>query len=201
MTRSTGSKPPEPAPRLRADARRNRDRLLAAAHEAFTEHGADASLDDIARRAGVGIGTLYRHFPTRDALLVATLEDRLAALGEKGRTLLDAPAPGEALVTWLKAMVKHATTYRGLAGTVLAMLQGATGVTAACDQAHTVGTALLARAQAAGEARPHVDYADVVSMVTAIAFAAQQPPRDPARERRLLAMVLDGLRTGEPRAK
>ncbi|EYF05771.1 TetR/AcrR family transcriptional regulator [Chondromyces apiculatus] len=180
-----------PAQRLRADAQRNRERLLAAADEAFAENGAEASLDDVARRAGVGIGTLYRHFPTREALLVATAEDRLAALGKKGRALLGTASPGEELEAWLRAMVKHTTTYQGLAGLLAGVVQG---LSVGCDDVKKAGCELLTRAQAAGEIRADVSFEDVLGVVTAIAFAAQQSPTDKGRARRLLVLFLEGLR-------
>jgi AcrR family transcriptional regulator len=93
---------------MRADARRNHERLLAEARAAFAAHGTDASLEDVARRAGVGIGTLYRHFPTRHALLSAVFEDAVSDLLARSRELLDAPEPCTALVTWLREIVSHA---------------------------------------------------------------------------------------------
>lgn len=190
--------PPSPQRPLRADAQRNYERLLAKAHEAFAEFGINASLDEIAKRAGVGVGTLYRHFPTREALLSAVLEERLQGLGEKGHQLLESPSSGEALATWLKALIRHATTYRGLASTLSAVLQG---VTEACDQMHEAGAKLLARAQDSGELRKDVSFADAVSMATAIAFVAEQNPADPTCSERLLALFLDGLRAPKRKAR
>ncbi|QSQ18902.1 helix-turn-helix transcriptional regulator [Pyxidicoccus parkwayensis] len=198
MARAPTKQPPEAERPLRADARRNREQLLTAAHEAFSEHGADASFDDIARRAGVGIGTLYRHFPTRDALLVATLEERLVALAEKGRTLRDTEAPGDALVAWVKALIKHVTTYRGLVTVTGAALHG---VSVACDTARGIGTDILARAQASGDVRRDFDYADLENMAVAVAFTTQQTATEPARARRLLTLFLDGLRPAGAAAK
>lgn len=104
---------PEVRP-MRADARRNYERLLTEARTAFTEHGTDTSLEDIARRAGVGIGTLYRHFPNRTALMGAVFQGEVDALLTHARELADAPQPCAALVEWLRAIITHATTYRGL---------------------------------------------------------------------------------------
>jgi len=104
----------EPAP-MRSDARRNRERLLAAAMSAFTEKGADdISLEEIARRAGVGIGTLYRHFPTRQSLLESVYRDQVEALCERARALGEEPAPAEALTAWLRALVTFSLTKRNL---------------------------------------------------------------------------------------
>src|SRR5688572_25840113 len=94
-TAGTGGRGRRTPPEPRADARRNRDLLLAEARKAFAEHGTDASLRDIARRAGVGIGTLYRHYPTRDALLEAVLRDGFDALRQAADELSTAPAPGD----------------------------------------------------------------------------------------------------------
>src|SRR5215216_6625186 len=109
------------SPALRADARRNRDRLIAAAREAFAERGAEASLDDIARRAGVGPGTLYRHFPTRLTLIEAVYRDGVEALCAEARDLMSSPSPGEALATWLRSVLSYAGEKRGLATALMTM--------------------------------------------------------------------------------
>ncbi|AKT38390.1 TetR/AcrR family transcriptional regulator [Chondromyces crocatus] len=191
--KSAESPPPSTAaaPRLRADAQRNRDRLLEVADEVFSEQGAAASLDDIARRAGVGIGTLYRHFPTRDALLLATLGDRLALIGKKGKALLGSESASEGLAAWMKLMIKHTSTYCGLAASLGGTLEG---LTSACEVARAAGAELLERAQKAGEIRQEVPFSDVESMVMAIAFAAERAPGDKGRMRRLLALLFEGLR-------
>ncbi|QRK10734.1 TetR/AcrR family transcriptional regulator [Archangium violaceum] len=198
MARSPGRPTPEAERPLRADARRNREQLLVAAHEAFTEYGADASLDDIARRAGVGIGTLYRHFPDRDALLVATLEERLVALRDKGRALLETPDAVDAVVAWMKVLIKHLTTYQGMVGTIRAGLHG---VSTACEQVKEAGAALLSRAQTAGEIRSDIDHDDLEALAVAVAFTGQQPASEPARARRMLTVIIDGLRVRAPGTK
>ncbi|MEU4741225.1 TetR family transcriptional regulator, partial [Actinosynnema sp. NPDC023658] len=104
---------------LRADARRNHDRLVEQARIAFAGSGVDASLDDIARRAGVASGTLYRHFPTRSDLIEAVLGEQIAALVDLGRGLLTAEDGFDALSTWLRAALRHGLTYRGLSAAVL----------------------------------------------------------------------------------
>ena len=133
---------------LRADARRNRQRLLDVAHEAFMETGVTASMDDIARRAGVGSGTLYRHFPTRDALILALVADdleRLAALADELRSR----DPSNGLESWLAELVEHNRTYRGLAESIIASTGKPTPLGAACDRLHNAGAALVRDAQAA----------------------------------------------------
>jgi AcrR family transcriptional regulator len=191
VTARTENAPVGAAPRLRADARRNREALLAAAEAVFSERGATASMDDIARRAGVGIGTLYRHFPTREALLAAACDERLLALAERGEALAASAAPAQAFATFLDALVQHACTYRGLAASFGVVLQsdapGCHATTEACRR-------LLHRAQAAHELRRDVEFDDVVCVVAAISLAAQAGSRDARRTRRLLALFVDGLR-------
>src|SRR5450631_2161356 len=124
MGATTQSAPGTAAKRpLRADARRNYEHLLARAAEAFAERGADdVSLEEIARRAGVGIGTLYRHFPTRQALLEAVYRDQAEALHARALELLNSPSPGEALATWLRAMIEFGATKRSLSKSLMATL-------------------------------------------------------------------------------
>jgi AcrR family transcriptional regulator len=184
---------------MRADARRNRQRLLAAARAAFTEHGADASLDDIARLAGVGSGTLYRHFPTREALVEAVYRDQVEALCAHGYELLDTLPPGDALAAWLRALADYVATKRGLSS-ALQGIMGADGsqVFAACKESlNAAATALLTRAQESGAVRPDADAKDLLRLVHAIAVAIEQDP--PAADR-LLTLVMDGLRHQAPGA-
>src|SRR5689334_18461894 len=148
---------PVPAPRrMRADARHNYALLLTAAAAAFAEHGPDAPLDDIARRAGVGIGTLYRHFPTRYALLEAVFLDSIEALGAEAEELLDAPSPGDALATWLRSLLVHNLTQRGLKEALM-MAAGSELASSCKTQMRAAGAALLARAQQAGAVRPDIE--------------------------------------------
>jgi AcrR family transcriptional regulator len=185
-----------PAPRLRADARRNRDRLIAVAREAFAEHGADASLDDIARRAGVGPGTLYRHFPTRMALLEAVYRDTVEALCAEADDLLTSPSPGGALAKWLRSFLAYAVTKRGLAKALMAASDERPSFFAAChDMIGDAGTALLARAQAAGAVRPDVQLWDLLKLISGIAMTCEQAPDLEVTADRLLALVMDGVRS------
>jgi len=183
----------------RADARRNDAQLLDAARVVFAERGADASLDDIARRAGVGIGTLYRHFPTRQALLEAVFGDRVEALCAEAHDLLAAPSPGDALVTWLRAAVGHIMLYRGLAAALAPILDKEKEPASSWHGAiHTAGAALLARAQQSGAVRPDVGVADLLKLANAIAVATEQAPEGADR---LLSLVMDGLWHHEPPAR
>ncbi|NUP44793.1 MAG: TetR/AcrR family transcriptional regulator [Streptomyces sp.] len=182
---------------MRADARRNHERLLTEARSAFAEHGTDASLEDVARRAGVGIGTLYRHFPNRDALLSALFEDAVGDLLTRARELLDAPQPCAALVTWLREIVTHAGEYRGLARSLMSVSYDTTSPLSRCsDPIREAGGALLARAQEAGAVRRDVAIGDLLQLTHAIALAAEETPGDQELADRLLMLTLRGLKAG-----
>ncbi|MFG2330335.1 TetR/AcrR family transcriptional regulator [Streptomyces sp. NPDC048604] len=180
---------------MRADARRNHDRLLAAARVAFAEHGADASLEDVARRAGVGIGTLYRHFPNRPALLNAVFQDALAALLRRSGELAEADEPCRALVDWLRAVVAHAGMYRGLARALMSASHDESSALSQCSlPLHTAGERLLVRAQESGAVRRDVSIGDLMQLTNAIALAAEQDPGDEELADRLLSLTLRGVR-------
>lgn len=187
---ATPARPSEQRP-LRADARRNYQRLLAAARTAFAQHGADASLDDIARRAGVGSGTLYRHFPTRQALLEAVYRDQVEELCSQARELLASPSPGDALATWLRAMASYATTKRGLSS----LMTPHPELLSSCREAlRRDGGALLDRAQRAGAVRSDTGLDDLFKLMHAISMATEQAPDGAEQADRLLGVVIDGLR-------
>lgn len=175
----------------RADARRNYDKLVAAAREAFAEEGSDATLEEISKRAGVGIGTLYRHFPRREDLLEATYlgsVEELSAAAPKYGDL----QPWEALTGWLGEFVSFAATKRALAEELFAYLDRDAPVFNGCRGAiYGAGEPLLQRAQAAGEVRDDVDISDVTKMISGIAGL---PRTEPAQIERLVAIALDGLR-------
>ncbi|MFG3495207.1 TetR/AcrR family transcriptional regulator [Streptomyces sp. NPDC047928] len=187
---------PGGAPRpMRADARRNYERLLSVARAAFAEHGTDASLEDIARRAGVGIGTLYRHFPNRHALLSAVFQEALGALLLRSRELADADEPCTALVEWLRAIVTHAGEYRGLARALLSASHDTTSALSQCNvPLREAGERLLVRAQQAGTVRADVSIGDLMQLTNAIALAAEQDPADGELADRLLKLTLRGLK-------
>jgi AcrR family transcriptional regulator len=188
---------PRPGARpLRADAARNRQLLLDAARDAFDRHGVTASLDDIARAAGVGPGTLYRHFPTRDQLVLAVIDERLTDLHRLGTALLDEDDPMGALRRWLDAYVEQASMYDGLAGTLVAPPR-ADEERCTCQLSRGAGAALIARAAAAGLIRDDIDIADVLDIAAAIAWVGEQPERDASQRNRLLQVVIDGLRPAE----
>jgi AcrR family transcriptional regulator len=187
MTSDEGAADAAPRRSQRADARRNYEALLVAAADAFTDVGSSASLEDIARRAGVGIGTLYRHFPTRQALFEAVYVHEVEALC---RSAADAAelAPWDALVTWLRRFARYLGTKRA----VVEELAKESELLASCrDAIFAAGSPLLARAQATGAARPDATFEDVLQLVmgiTLIQFGG------PDQVERLLGMVLDGIR-------
>jgi AcrR family transcriptional regulator len=192
--------PDAPRP-MRADARRNYDRLLSAALAAFAEHGADdASLEEIARRAGVGIGTLYRHFPTRQALLEAVYRDQVQALRARADELRESESPADALAAWLRALVAFSSTKQSLTTALLETLGKDSELLSACSMV-LCGAAdtLLARAQQAGVVRADADPRDLIRLVHAVNIATQRGPTDPGQTDRLLGLILDGLRPQPPR--
>jgi AcrR family transcriptional regulator len=177
---------PEPR-RMRADARDNRERVLRAARASFAEDGPQASLNRIAQRAGVGAGTLYRHFPTLDALLVAIIGADVDALCARGRDLLDHPSADEALRSWLRAVAVHATAMRGLVAARMAAPPAE--LAGVHERIRATGSALLTRAQREGTASAETDVSDLLTLVNAIAWASEQAPEDDFLLDRLLALV------------
>ena len=178
---------------MRADAARNRRRVLEAAHQAFERSGVSASLDDIARAAGVGPGTLYRHFPTRDLLVLGVIADGLHELAERATGLLHHPDPTQALQIWLQAYVEQAGLFDGLARSLVAPPDDGEGKKA-CDAASAAGAALVQRAASAGALRPDTAAGDVLDMAAAIAWVSEQPDRDVDQRNRLVRILVDGLR-------
>jgi AcrR family transcriptional regulator len=185
----------EPRP-MRADAQRNYERLLSAAAAAFTEHGADdVSLEEIARRAGVGIGTLYRHFPTRQALLEAVYREQVEAVRAAAEEQLQSDAPAEALAAWLRVLVDFSSTKHSLTTALLATMDKDSELLSSCSAViRGAAEALLARAQEAGAVRADVDAKDLIRLVHAVNLAAQYGPADPGQRDRMLGFILDGLR-------
>lgn len=178
---------------MRADAHRNAEKIVAAAGVLIAEHGADASLEEVARRAGVGSATLHRHFPSRQALLEAVFKDRVAALCAKAGDLLTEPDPGQALSTWLRAVGTHAVINRGLGASLMRDTDPSLGETCH-DMITHAGDALLARARAADAVRPEMTITQLLKLVGAIALATEQDIDGPAEADLLLAIAIDGVR-------
>lgn len=190
--------PPRP---MRADARRNYEAIVQVAAEAFAEHGTQTSLDDIASRAGVGPGTLYRHFPNRDCLLEAALVDsrhQLLALGER---LLDADDADAALDEWMFALARHAGTWDGLADSIAQSLNNEKSpLGASCGAVITATRKLLERATALGSVTADASARELFIMAGSLAWAADRAARGNGRGTaedelpRLLALLMRGLR-------
>ncbi|HEX4221665.1 MAG TPA: TetR family transcriptional regulator [Pseudonocardiaceae bacterium] len=183
---------PRARPR-RADAQRNRDLLLAAAKDVFTERGVDAPLDDIARRAGVGNATMYRHFPTRSDLIVAVYADEVAALCARGERLTATHGPREALFSWLAEFIAHVAGKKELA---LAIADDRAGTRSTLfgewhAAMHATATTLLTRAQQAAAVRADLDVADLLSLANGVALSGASPNRLD----RLLMLVREGVET------
>lgn len=190
----SSTKSGRPGAGVRADAARNRERLLRAAADAFATHGVEAPLEEVARRAGVGIGTLYRHFPTREALIRALFASDVAALTAHARALAGARSPRRALEEWLLAFVEHVTSFRGLAGSVAGGLCSGGETSTACGEMVAAGGALLEQARKAGAVRAGVAPADVIALANAIGWSAEHAAGDAGHGARLLRLVMEGLR-------
>ena len=173
----------------RADARRNYDQLVAAASAAFARDGAEASLEEIARQAGVGSATLHRHFPSRQALLSAVFHDRVEALCRHAHRLAVGAEPGPALTIWLRAVGAAASSTRGLASSLLPVADNA------CHRLVVdAGAELLTRAHSAGAVRTEVSIADLLTLVVAISMTVEHRPGDNGSEaERLLGLAIDGI--------
>lgn len=184
---------------MRKDAQRNHDTLLSCADAVFRERGADAPLEDVARAAGVGVGTLYRHFPSRDALLEALVRERWEAIRAHGAALEDADDPLAALTEWLYDLGENSRAYRGLTDAVLGALGDASSdLHAACTLMRESGNRLLARAQRAGAVRADVTGREMYTLVHGAIWAGQRIYPDDGTttpDRRLVDLVVAGLRT------
>ena len=173
----------------RSDARRNRDALLAAGRSVFARAGTDAPIEEVAREAGVARGTLYRHFPTREHLFAAILQERVGELRERARALLEAPDVRDALEEWLRLYDRRASEYRGM-GALVGLAEDESPVAQACAPMKASFAALHDRAQAEGVVRSDLEPAQVLALVSAL-------PKDPSTGETppaYLDVVLAGLR-------
>lgn len=175
----------------RADARRNYEKVLAAAREAFAEGGESTALEEIARRAGVGIGTLYRHFPNRQALLEALYVNEVEAVCRSAEEL-DAGDPWEALNAWFERLMGYLATKQALVHELLNYLETGAPLFQVCRTSlYDAGGPLLKRAQEAGVVRDDVEFPEVMQMVMGI---SKIPASDPSQVAHILRIALDGLR-------
>ncbi|EST22386.1 TetR/AcrR family transcriptional regulator [Streptomyces roseochromogenus] len=181
---------------MRADARRNYERLLKAAVAAFAEHGENASLDDIAKRAGVGAGTLYRHFPTRQELLEAAYVDHFQALGARAGELARELSPGEALMAWLNELCVATIQVRGLKSLLgSAVADGGSVARTACG-ASVQGAAarLVEAAQQEGVLRADLEPIEVLRLAHGVATASELADGQGREIQRYLTLLVEGLR-------
>ena len=161
---------------MRADARKNYDHILAVARDVVAEHGVNASMRDIARRAGVGLATLLRHFPTREALFEALVCTKLDALTQKADELETSARPDEALLSWFREWIAFAQGQKG----VVAMMAAAhtnpdSALYASCAAVHSASARLLARAQAEGRARSDMNGDDLFGLMSALGWLVDLP--------------------------
>jgi AcrR family transcriptional regulator len=195
VTDITARETPSPAPAervMRADARRSHEKLLNAATAAFAENGADAPLEDIARRAGVGIGTLYRHFPTRFDLQEAVFRKQVFAVCAQADELAERPSPGDAFAAWLRVLASYLVTKRGLASALISSAGRDSEVISTCSMAMRESAGrLLTRAQDAGVVRPDLDSKEIMMLVHGVVVATERTPEEADR---LLSIMLDGFR-------
>ena len=191
----TGPKP------LRSDARRNRDRLLEVARAAFAADGLSVPLDEIARRAGVGPGTLYRHFPAKETLFEAVLRGRMQSLADEAAALHDDQDPGAALLGFVDRLIAEAALKRDLvdalasAGTELSAGLAETGAQIRGGIRH-----LLVRAQASGAIRPDIGVDDLMTIIASMMFALRRGSAQASDPRRAVAVLRDGLLAAPPPA-
>lgn len=191
-----GTTPATPTPAasrpMRADARRNYERLLAEARGVFEEQGVDAPLEEIARRAGVGIGTLYRHFPTRVALQEAVYHDHVMELARHAHELAERLPPLEAVREWVRLVRENSQTKRGLLQALKSTMEPGSEVFASCHQKmRGAADDLVERAQTAGVVRPELNGMELLRLSHAVMLASD---RSEASGDLLLTIMMDGLR-------
>lgn len=182
---------------MRADARRNYERLLEVGREALAEHGAEASLDDIASRAGVGSATLYRHFPRRADLIDAVIRDWVVGLYTSAQELLEADDPREALNTWIRDFAAHISMFRGLSQQIISCVDSTSAddspLYGSCEVMHHSLTQLLTRAQQTGAVRRELSADDLGRLINGIVQATETAPDGRRQAQRLLEVALSGI--------
>jgi len=189
------NEPPQASRKMRVDAQRNYASLLNAARVEVSERGADIVLENVARSAGVAIGTLYRHFPTRQDLLEAVFLDETNELRARAEELASAPVPLDALISWLRLHMDFAARGRSMGAAILAAkhVEG-TRIYTAHKAMHNAGEVLLLRAQAAGQIRTDVQIVDVLRLIYGIVLV-NELTSDPDGANRMLDLVIAGIRT------
>ncbi|MEI9925838.1 MAG: TetR/AcrR family transcriptional regulator [Bradyrhizobium sp.] len=190
MAEAEGRKP-------RADGLRNRERLIDVAKLAFAEIGPNVSLEEIARRAEVGIGTLYRHFPTRDDIIAAVYRREVTQLADAAKRLLETRPAGEALHEWLRLFVDYIATKKVIAPALASMTGGTSALyESSIDLMKGAIADLVEKAIAAGDIRPDVEPFDLVQALGSFAMGVSTSPGWETRTLRLIDILMDGLRSG-----
>jgi AcrR family transcriptional regulator len=190
MAEAEGRKP-------RADGLRNRERLIDVAKLAFAEIGPNVSLEEIARRAEVGIGTLYRHFPTRDDIIAAVYRREVTQLADAAKRLLETHPAGEALHEWLRLFVDYIATKKVIAPALASMAGGTSALYESSIELMKGAIAdLVEKAIAAGDIRPDVEPFDLVQALGSFAMGVSTSPGWETRTLRLIDILMDGLRSG-----
>jgi AcrR family transcriptional regulator len=192
--RAAGGKAPGEARKPRADAQRNRDGLLEAAKAAFAEAGPEASLDEIARRAGVGIGTLYRHFPTRDAIVEAVYRREVQQLADAAPRLIESLPPAEALRAWMRVFIDYIAAKKVIAPALKSLVGGSALYADSGARINQAIALLVERARASGDIRPSADPADLLRALIGFAYVNSAPDWE-ASARRLIDLLIDGLKS------
>ena len=176
---------------LRADAERNRQRILVAAEELFLERGASVSLDEVAKRAKVGAGTLYRRFPTREALLAAASNERFMSVAEASRARDADHEPEDALRHFLEELALNTSVYQSLAASLGTVIQHGTP---GCNAITAEGHRLLRRAKGAGVVREDASFEDIICVVSAISIAVEKDSAPVPRSAHLVDLLFNGMR-------
>lgn len=182
----------------RADASRNRNRLLEVAAQAFARDGVDAPLERIAKDAGVGVGTLYRHFPSRDALMEAVYRHNLDVLVADADELLETKPPVEALAEWMQRFVGYVATKKGLAAHLKTVVSADSDLfTSSQERMHATVGRLVDAAVSSGEVRADADPDDVIRALAGVCMTSDLSPSN-AQPARIANLLMDGLRFGAP---
>lgn len=178
---------------MRADAKKNYDHILSIAWEVFTEQGANASLREVARRAGIGMGTLYRHFPNREALLEPILREHFDSLTQKADNLENASASDEALVLWVQEVIAFTHDYQGIISVMMGAIEDMdSALYVSCHDLRAAGARLLNRAQSEGKACPDLDGDELFDLIAALAWLRDQPSHQ-LRSNHLFEVIADAV--------
>lgn len=195
VTPAETTSPDEAVKPLRADAQRNYDSLVRAARDAFRENGAQASLDDIAKRAGVGPGTLYRHFPTRDDLIDAVMRDWTLQVGADSEDVIAAGLPAdETLNAWFGRFVENIGIYRGAAAKLTAAMDDpASPIFRKCQVLAGANDKVIDHVASLGVLREGIDSREVMRLVSGVANVVDQAGLDPEQAKPMLRIVINGI--------